>query len=345
MLTNISIPLLKKTSTPFTEESRIQAEGQKDGEKNIPQMGSYVSAQFEQALIAHGEQGVHRIYEKASLRIAQLQPVFQACLKRLEELSARLKPISELYETRKKELGRDVSILFPSILHLALILFLAIGEFPLNTVVFRLFGEAEYLTYVMASTLAITIPLLGLFIGIHMRHSLPPLAGNILIGLLTPVAVGAALFAISVLRNTYIFAQVSTSAVTVNQDKLAYALFALNTLVFFAALVSSFFAHDPDEKLDSSHSSLFFLDRKRNAVRKELFRIGTKMNGEIKQAKSQIEQVRALTNERVALYRQTNMRYRSLLPPPTFRKSPEFPELKWWPEVSLNSDMGHPDGA
>ncbi|MGH7227874.1 MAG: hypothetical protein ACREIH_01560, partial [Nitrospiraceae bacterium] len=129
----------------------------------------------------------------------------------------------------------------------------------------------------------------------------------------------------------------------VNQDKLAYSLFALNTLVFFAALVSSFFAHDPDEKLDSSHSSLFFLDRKVNSVRKELFRIGTKMNGEIKQAKSRIEQVRALTNERVALYRQTNMRYRSLLPPPTFRKNPEFPELKWWPEVSLNGEMGPPN--
>jgi len=346
MATNISIPLLKRTSAPFTDESRIQAEGQKDGEKNIPQMGSYVSAQFEQALIAHGEQAVQRIYEKASQRIAQLQPVFQACLKRLEELQSRLKPISEVYEARKKELGRDVSILFPSILHLVLILFLAIGEFPLNTVVFRLFGEAEYLTYVMSSTLAVTIPLLGMFIGIHMRHSIPPLAGNILIGILTPVAVGAALFSISVLRNTYIFAQVSpASAMTVNQDKLAYSLFALNTLVFFAALVSSFFAHDPDEKLDSSHSSLFFLDRKINSVRKELFRIGTKMNGEIKQAKSQIEQVRALTNERVALYRQTNMRYRSLLPPPTFRKNPEFPELKWWPEVSLNGEMGPPNAG
>ena len=185
MATNISIPLLKKTSTTFTDESRIQAEGQKDGEKNIPQMGSYVTAQFEQALIAHGEQAVQRIYEKASQRIAHLQPVFQACLKRVEELEIRLKPIAEAYEARKKELGRDVSILFPSILHLVLIVFLAIGEFPLNTVVFRLFGEAEYLTYVMASTLAVTIPLLGLFIGIHMRHSIPPLAGNILIGILS----------------------------------------------------------------------------------------------------------------------------------------------------------------
>ena len=62
--------------TPFTEE-RIQSEGQKDGEHNIPEMGSYMPAQFEQALIAHGEQEVHRIYEQASGRIAKHQPVFQ----------------------------------------------------------------------------------------------------------------------------------------------------------------------------------------------------------------------------------------------------------------------------
>src|SRR5207247_6824514 len=83
----------------------------------------------------------------------------------------------------------------PSVLHWDVILFLGIGEFPLNTVVFRLFGEAEYLTYVMASTLAIMIPLIGVFIGIHMRHSLPRLAGNIVMGALTPIVVGGALYA------------------------------------------------------------------------------------------------------------------------------------------------------
>jgi hypothetical protein len=338
--------MFKQSTVPFTDESRIQAEGQKDGEKNIPGMGSYVSAQFEQALIANGEQQVQQIYEKASQCIAKLQPIYRACQEQLEELNVRLKPISELYEARKKELGRDVAIPFPSLYHVLLILFLGIGEFPLNTVVFRLFGEPEYLTYVMSSTLAVTIPLLGLFIGLNLRHSLPRNTGNILIGVLTPAAVGAALFAISVLRNTYIFSQsTTTNPVQASSDQLAWALFALNLLVFFGALVSSFFAHDPDERLDSAHSSLLFLDRKRNAVRERLFKIGTQLNGEIKKTKSQIEQVRALTNERVALYRQTNMRYRSLLPPPTFRKTPEFPDLKWWPEVSLNGDREPRDGV
>jgi hypothetical protein len=45
------------------------------------------------------------------------------------------------------------------------------------------------------------------------------------------------------------------------------------------------------------------------------------------------------------LYRQTNMRFRQLLAPPCFRKSPEFPALKWWPEVQLTSDNEHPYGS
>ncbi len=138
---------LRPTAPAFTDESRIQAEGQKDGERNIPEMGSYTPAQFEQALIAHGEQEVQGIYKKASLRIAKLAPMFHACHKRLEDIERRIQPISDRYAARAGELGREVTIPFPSALHVGLILFLGIGEFPLNTVVFRLFGEPEYLTW------------------------------------------------------------------------------------------------------------------------------------------------------------------------------------------------------
>lgn len=336
----------KAPSNPFTDESRIQAEGQKDGERNIPEMSSYMPAQFEQALIAHGEQEVQRIYEKASLRIAKLLPLFQSFQKHFADLEGRLQALVGRYNVRKKELGRELAAPFPYKYHLALILFLGIGEFPLNTIVFRLFGEAEYLTYIMASTLAITIPLLGLFIGVHLRQSVPRIAGNIVIGLFIPLSVGAALVAVSMLRNTYIFSQMASSTGPVgDQQQLAYALFALNTLVFCGAVVSAFFAHDPDEKLNQCRGSLIRLDRKRNAIRKKLYRIGTKVNGEIRKAKSQVERIRALTNQRVAMYRQTNLRFRRLLAPPTFRKSPEFPKLDWWPEVAVDGLRDQREGG
>ena len=344
-LPRIELPRIGiKAPSPFTEQ-RILAEGQQDGERNIPEMGSYMAAPFEQALIAHGEQEVHRIFKRASIRIAKRQPVFQALAGRLEDLERRIQPIADRYKARSKELGRDVTIPFPSALHWGLIVFLGFGEFPLNTVVFRLFGEAEFLTYLMASTLALIIPVIGLFIGIHMRHAIPRMAGNILIGLLTPITVGGALYAVSLLRNTYISSQFSAGApMASDQGRLAWALFALNSLVFFGVLAASYFAHDPDEKLDLFHKSLTSLDRKRRAVRKRLFRIGTRINGEIQAAKSHIEQIRSLTRERVAMYRQTNIRFRRLLPPPSFRRGPEFPQLDWWPEASMNSENGASDG-
>src|SRR5207247_8384260 len=188
-------------------------------------------------------------------------------MRRLEDLDHRIQPIADRYKARVKELGRDVTIPFPSVLHWGVILFLGIGEFPLNTVVFRLFGEAEYLTYVMASTLAIMIPLIGVFICIHMRHVVPKWLGNLLIGILTPVVVAATLYAVSLLRNTYITSQFSGNGqVSAEGNQMAYALFALNALVFFAATVASYFAHDPDERLDGFHLSLRPLARTMNDI-------------------------------------------------------------------------------
>src|SRR3989442_8678589 len=121
------------------------------------------------------------------------------------------------------------------VFHWALIAFLAVGEFPLNTVVFRLFGEAEYLTYVMASTLAITIPLIGVFIGVHVRHVVPKWLGNLLIGILTPLGVAATLYAVSPLLNTSITSPFSgNGTVSAQGNQMADAPFPPNAPVVFS---------------------------------------------------------------------------------------------------------------
>ena len=90
--------------------SRIQAEGQKDGERNIPEVGSYTPAQFEQALIARGEQEVQRRYEKASLRITKLQSLFQSCQQHFDDIESRVKGLVERYTARQKIAGAQQAL-------------------------------------------------------------------------------------------------------------------------------------------------------------------------------------------------------------------------------------------
>src|SRR5207249_2158517 len=92
--------------TPFTEE-RIQAEGQKDGERNLPEMGSYLSAPFEQALTAHGEQAVQDVYKQASAPIAALQPACQAFMRRQEDSERGIHPDTEEDDQRTVQRGRE----------------------------------------------------------------------------------------------------------------------------------------------------------------------------------------------------------------------------------------------
>ena len=158
-----------------------------------------------------------------------------------------------------------------------------------------------------------------------------------MIGLIIPISVGAALVSVSMMRNTYMSSHVIEEAVQATGDYLAYAIFSLNLLVFCASVVSAYVAHDPDQELDNSRKGLIFLDRKRNRLQKSVARLAMQINGEIKKAKSRIQQVRSRTTEQVALYRQANMRARRLLPPSTFRKDPEFPGMEWWPEVSVDT--------
>src|SRR5207244_4671282 len=96
----------------FADESRILAEGQKDGERNIPEMGSYTPAPFEQALISNGEQAVQQIYKVASAKISRLRPVVESYQRQLDEVEHRLRPLTEAYKARSAEVGRDAAIVF-----------------------------------------------------------------------------------------------------------------------------------------------------------------------------------------------------------------------------------------
>ena len=86
-----------------SDERRIRFEGQRDGEKNIPDMSSYSPSPFEQVLISQGERKAQEVFERASLRISRLRPVYESLKKRFEDLEKRQHPVGQRFEDRKKE--------------------------------------------------------------------------------------------------------------------------------------------------------------------------------------------------------------------------------------------------
>src|SRR5437870_3061222 len=78
-----------------------------------------------------------------------------------------------------------------------------IAEFPLNTIAFRLFGEAEVLTWVMTASLAVTLVLCAHGLGTFLRQAHPSMAERRWIIVLVALPI-LAIAAIAVIRARYL---------------------------------------------------------------------------------------------------------------------------------------------
>jgi ABC-type multidrug transport system fused ATPase/permease subunit len=116
-----------------------------------------------------------------------------------------------------------------------------IGEFPLNAIAFRLFGEAELLTYVMTLVLAASLVGSAHILGILISLEHPTRVQLGLLGVCIAAPLGA-IAAIAMVRQAYVTglgqAGISPGAVTA-------AFVLINLLIFTMAAVLSYFTHDP----------------------------------------------------------------------------------------------------
>ena len=86
---------------------------------------------------------------------------------------------------------------------MAAIVAIVIAEFPLNAIAFRLFGEAEVLTWVMTASLAVTLVLCAHGLGTFLRLQHPTMAERRWICVLIALPV-LAIVAIAVIRARYL---------------------------------------------------------------------------------------------------------------------------------------------
>jgi len=133
--------------------------------------------------------------------------------------------------------------------YLFMITFIVLGEFPLNSLVFAVFGETRILTFIMAATIAFAIPVIAHITGFCIRQH-KDIAHGAMIATILASLTSIGLLAISIIRYLY-FQEISDLGLT-----NSIAFFFINLLIFTGAIALSIFAHDPDLPFEKAYYSL-----------------------------------------------------------------------------------------
>ncbi len=335
------LPELSEDSTTiYASETAVRDIGTKDGKERVPSADAYSLTPFEQGIISHFEARVARVTESAFDAKARIDRALRPVMVSLGALNTRYKDMSDRIEKRKSELNRDNIISLSPKLHRSILWFLALGEFPLNAIVFRMFGETEIMTYLMSSVLAISIPLMAFFTGVLSRHWFSRFVGNAIIVSLVPLSIGGTLVATTYVRSIYVQNQGAISTATAHSGvALTWSIFALNLLVFSAAAVTSYFAHDPDEQLDHLLMGIRNIEKARKPLLLKYSEKASESNAILRLATARISMEREKAKSMIAAYRQANIAARRPNPTPMiFNKPPEFAPAALWKQLEEEPD-------
>ncbi len=125
---------------------------------------------------------------------------------------------------------------------------IVIAEFPLNAIAFRLFGEAEVLTWVMTASLAVTLVLCAHGLGSFLRQPNPSMAERRWITILIALPV-LTIVAIAVIRARYLSVSAELTGLDTLGPVVGSAVFlVINLLIYTGATMISYLAHAPSDR-------------------------------------------------------------------------------------------------
>lgn len=250
-----------RISFPWSRFSRFQVwwQGRKDGKAGIPPVDQIEHAPYENSIKNWAEENIHRLAQKwekidqilkknycstvVSLktfrkRIADIQGEYQQSAEEVETAERKLHELSDRKHLSKK------SYLFFMIL-------LGFSEFPINTIVFNLFGEARWFTFLMTTMLAVGLPLLAHFCGMILKKdshygTISKKEKVFLIFLLLIVI--AVIISIAYFREKYFESMGISRLLNIDIDPMIITLtyFAINALIFMGAMLIAYYHYDPE---------------------------------------------------------------------------------------------------
>jgi len=271
----------------------------RDAKNNLPGRGDQQFSSFEKELMAMARNEARQITSSYGPKLEVLNGKYKPLLQDYER-------ISKDYDAHAAKIGRsEPSVELSRMKYYVLMLLFVLGEIPMNSLAFAVFGENQIFTWIMAVGVAVAIPWIAHSMGILFKRWSPPWWKNaISIGALLLLTIGG-LIAIGYVRVQYLGDLSKTGAVTgfSNSTLIGAAFVGLNMVILAAATLCSYFAHDTDPKLEHLHNRTNQLDKATRAIQAKYRKILTKQQEKLHRIQQRTEQI-------IQYYRKINQRVR-----------------------------------
>lgn len=270
-----------------------------DAKNNIPGRDDPNFSQFEQECMAMANNEARQVMARYEPKLEMLHGKHKPLLKEYDR-------ISKDYDAHSKKIKRsEPSVELSRGKYYILMSLFVLGEIPMNSLAFSVFGESQIFTWIMALGVAVAIPWIAHAMGILIkRGSVPWWKNGIGVGTLLFLTIGG-LLAIGYVRVQYLGDLSTTGAVaSFGSSKFIGAAFVgLNLVILAAATLCSYFAHDKDPLLAHLH-------RKTNQINKVMRVIEARHNKIVTQQEQEINRIHQQTQENIYYYRKINQRER-----------------------------------
>ena len=225
-------------------KKEVQENAIVDAKNNLPAKDDPKFSQFEQEMMAMAKNEARQIKTKHEPELEILSVKHKPLLKDYQR-------ISKDYEEHSAKIKRsEPSVELARGKYYILMLLFVLGEIPMNSLAFSVFGESQIFTWIMALGVAVAIPWIAHAVGILLKRGSDPWwKSGLGVGTLLFLTIGG-LLAIGYVRVEYLGDLNAASAGSIssfgNSKLIGAAFIGLNLVILAAATLCSYFAHDKD---------------------------------------------------------------------------------------------------
>ena len=281
------------------KKSQVGQNAKIDAKNNIPGINDENPSQFEQELMAMARHEARQVTSKYGPQLEKLNGQHKPLLKDYER-------ISKDYDAHSAKIERsEPSVELSRGKYYVLMFLFVLGEIPMNSLAFAVFGESQIFTWIMALGVAVAIPWIAHAVGILLKRGSTPWWKSALGVTALFILTIAGLSAIGYVRVQYLGDLSVAGAVgSFASSKFIGASFVgLNLVILAAATLCSYFAHDQDPMLEHLH-------RRTNQLNKSMRSIEAKHNEILSEQQEKISRIHQEAQELIYHYRKINQRER-----------------------------------